>query len=129
MARLIMMDGPGKTRQIDLQPQETRIGRAPGCDVVLDFEQVSRVHASITIGPTFVGLKDLGSRNGTFVNGVKIESQVLANGDSIKIGDCEMRFLVSDQQYSQIEALRLLTVPGLPIDIDRPAMPARNTPR
>ena len=74
-------------------------------------------------------LKDLGSRNGTFVNGVKIESQVLANGDSIKIGDCEMRFLVSDQQYSQIEALRLLTVPGLLVDIERPAMPARDTPR
>lgn len=129
MARLILMDGPGKTRQVALQPRETRIGRVPGCDIVVDSEQVSRVHASITIGPTFVTLKDLGSRNGTFVNKVKIESQVLANGDSIKIGDCEMRFLVSDQQYSQVEALRLLTVPGLLIDIDRPAMPARDTPR
>ena len=128
MARLILMDRPGTTRQVALQPKETRIGRAPACDIVIDFDQVSRVHASITIGPAFVTLRDLGSRNGTFVNGVGIESQALANGDGIKIGECEMRFLVSDQQYSQIDALRLLTVPGLLIDIDRPAMPAHGTP-
>jgi len=119
MPKLILMEHPGKTRQVSLLAHETRIGRAASNELVIDVSQVSRVHASITVDPAFVTLKDLGSRNGTFVNGVKVETQVLANGDSIRIGECEMRFLAADQEYSQVEALRLLTVPGLLIDIDR----------
>ncbi|MEJ8810735.1 FHA domain-containing protein [Variovorax ureilyticus] len=118
MPKLILMEHPGKTRQVLLGPHETKIGRASTNDIVIDVNQVSRVHASIMVGPAFVTLKDLGSRNGTFVNGVKVETLVLANGDSIRIGECEMRFLANDQEYSQIDALRLLTVPGLLIDID-----------
>lgn len=118
MPKLILMEHPGKTRQVSLRAHETKIGRASTNDIVIDVNQVSRVHASIVVGPAFVTLKDLGSRNGTFVNGVKVESLVLANGDCIKIGECEMRFLANDQEYSQIDALRLLTVPGLLIDID-----------
>lgn len=123
MPKLILMEHPGKTRQVSLRAHETKIGRASTNDIVIDVNQVSRVHASIMVGPAFVTLKDLGSRNGTFVNGVKVESLVLANGDSIKIGECEMRFLANDQEYSQIDALRLLTVPGLLIDIDGGANP------
>ena len=124
MPKLIMMAHPGKTRQVSLRAHETKIGRASTNDIVIDVNHVSRVHASIMVGPAFVTLKDLGSRNGTFVNGVKVEAeQVLANGDSIRIGECEMRFLADDQEYSQIEALRLLTIPGLLIGIDGPAIP------
>jgi len=123
MPKLILMEHPGKTRQVSLRANETKIGRASTNDIVIDVNQVSREHASILVGPAFVTLKDLGSRNGTFVNGVKVDSLVLANGDSIKIGECEMRFLANDQEYSQIDALRLVTVPGLLIDIDGAANP------
>lgn len=118
MPKLILMEHPGKTRQVTLHPNETTIGRAPTNGIVLDAQQVSRKHAAVTVGPAFVTLRDLGSRNGTYVNGLRIESQVLVNGDSIRIGKCEMRFLAGDQEYSQVEALRLLTVPGLLIDLD-----------
>lgn len=124
MPKLILMEHPGKTRQISLGVYETKIGRASTNDIVIDVDHVSRVHACIMVGPAFVTLKDLGSRNGTFVNGAKVESLVLANGDSIKIGECEMRFLANDQEYSQIDALRLLTVPGLLIDIDGAPSPS-----
>jgi pSer/pThr/pTyr-binding forkhead associated (FHA) protein len=127
MPRLILMEKPGMTRQVTLKPEENRIGRIPLNDIVLDVEQVSRVHASITVESAFVTLTDLGSRNGTFVNGVKVETQVLANGDTIKIGACEMRFVASDQEFTQVEALRLLTMPGLLIDIDRLAPPAASS--
>jgi predicted component of type VI protein secretion system len=123
MPKLILMAHPGKTRQVSLRAHETKIGRAPTNDIVIDVNHVSRVHASIMVEPAFVTLKDLGSRNGTFVNDVKVESQVLANGDSIKIGECVMRFLADDQEYSQIDALRLLTIPGLLIDIEGPGVP------
>ncbi|SEB10011.1 FHA domain-containing protein [Variovorax sp. YR216] len=129
MPKLILMEHPGKTRQVSLGPHETKIGRASTNDIVIDVNQVSRVHASIMVGPAFVTLRDLGSRNGTFVNGVKVETLVLANGDSIKIGECEMRFLANDQEYSQVDALRLLTVPGLLIDIDGAANPLHGQKR
>lgn len=119
MPRLILMEQPGTTRQVTLKPDENKIGRIPLNDIVIDVDQVSRVHASITVESAFVTLTDLGSRNGTFVNGVKVDTQVLADGDSIRIGACEMRFVASDQEFTQVEALRLLTVPGLLIDIDR----------
>jgi len=125
MAKLILMTALGQTRQVMLAPHETRIGRAATNDIVLDTGRVSRVHASISVDDAFVTITDLGSRNGTFVNGERIESQTLAHGDTIKIGDCDMRFLAGDQEFTQIEALRLLTVPGLLVDIDRRAAPTR----
>lgn len=124
MPKLIVMESPGKTTQVTLATAETRIGRAPTSDIVVDANEVSRTHASITVEPAFVTLKDLGSRNGTFVNGRRVETQVLADGDSIKIGACEMRFLAGDQEFTQVEALRLMTIPGLLIDIDRTVKPA-----
>ena len=120
MARLILMAGPGQTKQVALGPHETRIGRAASNDIVVDMGRVSRVHALIAVDTAFVSITDLGSKNGTFVNGERIDQQVfLAHGDTIKIGDCDMRFLAGDQEYTQVEALRLLTVPGLLIEIDR----------
>ncbi|GAA4346392.1 hypothetical protein GCM10023165_30990 [Variovorax defluvii] len=128
MPRLIMMVSASQTKQLALD-KETTIGRASGADVVIDSDQVSRMHAQITVGPAFVTIKDLGSRNGTFVNGERIDSQVLAHGDNIRIGACEMRFLATDQEYTKVEALRLMTIPGLLVDLEMlnaPAKPDRN---
>jgi pSer/pThr/pTyr-binding forkhead associated (FHA) protein len=121
------MEKPGESRQMTLKPEDNRIGRIDANDVVIDADQVSRVHACITVEPAFVTLRDLGSRNGTFVNGVRVETQVLASGDSIRIGTCDILFVASDQEFTQVEALRLLTVPGLLIDIDKLAAASRTT--
>jgi pSer/pThr/pTyr-binding forkhead associated (FHA) protein len=121
------MEKPGESRQVTLKPEDNRIGRIDANDVVIDADQVSRVHACITVEPAFVTLRDLGSRNGTFVNGVRVETQVLASGDSIRIGTCDILFVASDQEFTQVEALRLLTVPGLLIDIDKLAAASRTT--
>ncbi len=123
MPRLIMMISASQTKQIALG-KETRIGRATTNDLVIDVDQVSRVHALISVGEAFVTIKDMGSRNGTYVNDERIETQVLANGDSIRVGACELRFLAGDQEYTQVEALRLMTVPGLLLDLDKLRPPA-----
>jgi pSer/pThr/pTyr-binding forkhead associated (FHA) protein len=57
-------------------------------------------------GP-FCTVRDVGSRNGTYVNGRRIESQVLADGDTISIGDCMLRFLARDRE----DAVRESTQP------------------
>jgi pSer/pThr/pTyr-binding forkhead associated (FHA) protein len=118
MPTLIMLNAAGAMRRVDLKPHESSIGRGTQNDIVIDSEQASRLHAVIDVEPAFVTIRDLGSRNGTFVDDVRIESQVLAHGDTIRLGSYEMRFVASDQEFSQIEAPPLLTVPAPLLDLE-----------
>jgi DNA-binding winged helix-turn-helix (wHTH) protein len=67
------------------------IGRDPFCAVWVDSKAVSRRHASLTITPHGIVLADLGSRNGTFVNGQRaIVPVLLAQADEIRLGTVRM---------------------------------------
>lgn len=67
------------------------IGRDPGASIWIDSGLVSRRHASITVTRDDVVLTDLGSRNGTFVNGRRIDSaHAIIDGDRISIGPVQM---------------------------------------
>ena len=68
------------------QPRLT-IGRDPGNDLVLDSPIVSRRHAELTVRDDAVWLRDLGSANGTAVNGQLVSEWALNDGDIIRIGD------------------------------------------
>jgi pSer/pThr/pTyr-binding forkhead associated (FHA) protein len=118
MPKLIMTTAAGESRQVELRADQSTIGRGAQNDIVVDSIQASRVHALIDVERAFVTIRDLGSRNGTFVNDVRIESQVLAEGDVIRLGSYEMRFKAGDQEFSQVEAFQLPSVPGLWVDYD-----------
>jgi transcriptional regulator with GAF, ATPase, and Fis domain len=64
-------------------------GRAggPEVDVAVEDPKLSRRHAAITRVGAIVGIEDLGSRNGTFVNGARVETGMLRSGDIVRIGD------------------------------------------
>lgn len=68
------------------------IGRSPSSDIVIDEPYVSATHARFTLqGPALV-LEDLGSTNGTLVNGHAITQPVtLRDGDEVQVGDAVMR--------------------------------------
>jgi pSer/pThr/pTyr-binding forkhead associated (FHA) protein len=117
MPQLIMTTATGETTYVPLKPNENTLGRAPQNDIVIDSPQASRVHAVIIVEPAFVTIRDLGSRNGTFVNGDRIRTQLLAQDDIIRLGDCEIRFASADQEFSQVEAPRAPTQ-GLLVDLD-----------
>ncbi|MBT2325674.1 FHA domain-containing protein [Variovorax paradoxus] len=112
-----MLISANTTKQIKLRKPETRIGRATANDVVIRHERVSRFHAALVVDGPFVTIKNLASSNGVYVNDIKVEAQHLVDGDSISIGGCRMRFLAGDQDFSSVEALRLLTIPGLPVEL------------
>jgi len=63
------------------------VGRAPECQVRLDVRSVSRNHARIFFEGAHFWIKDLGSANGTMVNGKKAKLQMIAGGDRIIFGD------------------------------------------
>jgi hypothetical protein len=69
-----------------------RIGRNEESEIVLNDPSVSRAHAVIEIGRGGANVRDLGSTNGTFVNGRRIESQSLREGDELRFGNTRLRF-------------------------------------
>ncbi len=83
--RVHQIDGSSQTIPID-NAKRLLLGREPYCDLVLKRGSVSREHASLQqIDGSYI-LEDLNSKNGTFVNGERIQRQVLRDGDFITLG-------------------------------------------
>jgi pSer/pThr/pTyr-binding forkhead associated (FHA) protein len=78
--------------RFSLRRGRTRIGSLGENDVVIDTDFVSRHHAEIHAASDEIRIEDLGSTNGTLVNGAPIQSSPLQPGDRIRIGDVEMVF-------------------------------------
>ncbi|AMM25358.1 FHA domain-containing protein [Variovorax sp. PAMC 28711] len=93
MAKVVLITSDGRVKQIELAQPTTTIGRADRSDIVIRGPMVSRVHAIVSIENGVYSVRDLDSSNGTFVNGVKVQRQLLHHQDVIRIGDCELRFL------------------------------------
>jgi len=85
-ANLVLLAKNGSNRVFPLPKRVTVIGRRKNCDLRIPLESVSRRHCQFNIENQTLKLRDLGSRNGTFLNGDRIEEQILKPGDSIKIG-------------------------------------------
>lgn len=74
-------------RDLDLFEGEHVVGRGAECSVSLDDPVASRVHAVVVVATTGATVQDLGSRNGVFVNGRRIQgAQALNEGDIISVG-------------------------------------------
>jgi pSer/pThr/pTyr-binding forkhead associated (FHA) protein len=76
------------------------IGRVEGVDLVLDDKGCSRRHCEVVKGPSGYLVRDLGSSNGTSVNGEKVAERALADGDTIRVGGVSLTFLARDADYS-----------------------------
>jgi pSer/pThr/pTyr-binding forkhead associated (FHA) protein len=86
---------PGVSDQLfTIREGATRIGRAEDNDVVLSDVGVSRRHARLLITRDRVRIEDLGSGNGTYFKGVRVQSQEIADGDEVVIDPFVMRFRV-----------------------------------
>lgn len=84
---LLVLSGNQEGRILSLQQgEELLIGRLDGLDLVLPEDLVSRRHAQIEVDEEGAVLRDLGSTNGTFVNGKRIREVRLAEGDRILLG-------------------------------------------
>jgi len=85
--RLKVVAGPGMGTECDLEDTEITIGRAPENGLVINDNNVSRVHAKFTLAPgNRVVVADNGSRNGVYVNDRKVNQQPLNPGDRVVIG-------------------------------------------
>jgi adenylate cyclase len=76
----------GSPRRAVLPAGDTVAGRSPSSDIVIDDVSVSRRHAKFTVRSDGCTLSDLGSRNGTYVNGALVDRAELADGDRVVLG-------------------------------------------
>lgn len=93
-AYLVITGKGGRRRRVDWEvSKEVLIGRAPECSVCLQDEFASNLHAKIYQAEGRFYVEDLGSTNGTYVNGRRINYPTeLRGGDNIKVGNTLMEF-------------------------------------
>jgi ABC transport system ATP-binding/permease protein len=144
-AQPVQRDQPAQSAQPDLLPsvdrrptarmplpaKAMRIGRTPENDLVLSDLNVSRQHAELRKSPTgSYEIVDLGSHNGTFVNGQRVSSQALTEQDLVSIGsstfrlkDGELRQFVDDGNITFTAQDLVVTVGGSKVLLDHVTFP------
>src|SRR4051812_242719 len=107
-ARLTIHFPAGPARELILpEGRETVVGRDPECGAVIDDDRVSRRHAVLTPGPSGWTVADLGSKNGTQVDGVPVETGRLAERSWISFGGLTARFEAVPGTVEALHAERL----------------------
>lgn len=93
-ALLVVARGPNTVSQFLLNRSVTSAGRHPNSDIFLDDVTVSRNHAEFWCQNGEFEVVDVGSLNGTYVNGECVESAKLVDGDELQIGKFRLRYLL-----------------------------------
>jgi hypothetical protein len=96
-ALLIVMRGPNAGSRFRLEADLTTAGRHPDSDIFLDDVTVSRRHAEFYRQGARFTVRDVGSLNGTYVNGERVEEAELTGGDEVQIGKFRLLFLTSSE--------------------------------
>lgn len=94
-ALLVVRRGPNSGARFLLDGDLTTVGRHPDADIFLDDVTVSRRHAEFVRHATGFEVKDLGSLNGTYFDGVRIESAMLTDGAEVQVGKFRLTFYAS----------------------------------
>jgi pSer/pThr/pTyr-binding forkhead associated (FHA) protein len=94
-ALLIVRRGPNIGARFLLDSDSTTAGRHPDADIFLDDVTVSRRHTEFLRHGSAFELKDLGSLNGTYFDGVRIENALLTDGAEVQIGKFRLTFYAS----------------------------------
>lgn len=94
-ALLIVRRGPNSGARFLLDADVTSVGRHPNADIFLDDVTVSRRHAEFLRHGRRFEVKDLGSLNGTYFDGVRIESAPLTDGAEVQVGKFRLTFYAS----------------------------------
>lgn len=114
-ACLVVIDGPRLGQCIEVHDVPVVIGRSPEADFEVEHASVSRFHCAVWLENGRVFIRDLGSKNGSWVNGARIAQAELFPGDHIALGDAVLKLVPLDSLEARYhEALyQLATVDSL----------------
>lgn len=100
IVKLIVHGGKNEGAVIAINKPQFIIGRLPECNLRIESKALSRRHAQINVNDGSVTVKDLGSTNGTFVDGKKITEEVeLKNGQTLRVGPLETTVQISAEMH------------------------------
>jgi DNA-binding NtrC family response regulator len=95
--RLLVIKGPDRGDAIAIGEQAITIGSGGGCDVLLSDPTISRRHLGVETGPHGVMLRDLGSTNGSYVQGSRFQELTLGFGTEVTIGKTVMKYVPQEE--------------------------------
>ena len=122
-ARLVIEQGPEPEKRFTLGNAPQTIGRSANNGIVINDAEISRRHAQITPQGDGYVLEDLGSTNGTFVNGIRLNHPMaLKHGDSVEFGDTvRLRYwaagMASEIVYSPADDVPTPALPPEPVPV------------
>jgi pSer/pThr/pTyr-binding forkhead associated (FHA) protein len=96
--RIVGIAGPFRGDVFPLRHGDISIGREPSNDLCITDAALSRRHCLLMPKSELFAIRDLGSRNGTRVNGVPVDEQLLSHGDQIAIGSSLLVFLLREDE-------------------------------
>jgi transcriptional regulator with GAF, ATPase, and Fis domain len=100
--KLAAISGPLRGSIFELHDSEVTIGRIEVADIVIDHKSVSRRHCVFHFNGETVQVEDAGSRNGTLVNGERVDTRTLAHGDRVAVGSSTFVLLMRDEDLSSL---------------------------
>lgn len=122
MPRMVVSIDGVVIKEVTFTKERTTVGRRPYNDVVIDNLAVSGEHAVFLMNGDDVEVEDLGSTNGTYVNGKAIKRQPLRNGDTVELGKYKIRFLHEEPGHDYEKTM--VFKPGMLPPLAKPAASA-----
>ncbi len=117
----------GQHQEIELREGDVIVGRSSECDVQVEGEAVSRKHARIAVRSGAVFVEDMGSRNGTFVNGRRIaERTQVSPGDAVQFGEAGFELLAAQPAEARTVVMSRDAAPKP--SVEPPSRPAAAPP-
>ncbi len=118
VAMLLIQEGNSPKTQWPLVKDTVIIGRDSTSDIQIDERQISRHHAEIALSSQGYTIRDLGSKNGTFLNGQPVYEQpeIIHNGDEIGIALCAKTTFVAEEATAPI-IMAHQSRPGIKMDV------------
>lgn len=115
-ANLVLFKKGGEAKTFPLPSTVTVVGRRQDCDLCVPLMVISRRHCELNQDQGQLKLRDLGSRNGTFVNGRRVEETQLNPGDEIQVGPVKFGVQIDGQPEELIASDSEIIQP--PEDLD-----------
>jgi pSer/pThr/pTyr-binding forkhead associated (FHA) protein len=97
---VLVVEGSAAGTEVVIDQREMVIGRNAGADISLPDDSLSGVHAAIELGLAGFRIRDLGSTNGTFVNGSQVQATDLKDGDRITLGEHTLQYQQQEKSDS-----------------------------
>ena len=93
-AKLVILSGVRRGDEFALERECTTIGRGPNVDLAFEDSSMSREHAALEFVDHQFRVRDLGSTNGTLLNGKPVQTGELQHGDRLEIGRQELQLII-----------------------------------